>query len=242
MTTKILFPNLYALPILTMLVGVNATAFAQTPTLPPVVVQSSGFDGLNLDDSAETASRLGFKIREVPASTDVVYDREFKDRGARTVVKGLQGVTGLTGAVRAGAPGVYSMRGFTENGIAIQYDGIRVGASTVYTRPYSSFNMERIEVLRGPASAIHGDGAVGGVINYVRRKPTSGPVRVEALASAGSFSNYGLGVAASGSINTSTSFVVSAHGSDGKSFVDRNSIDSLHLVGGLQFDLGGGTR
>lgn len=212
-------------------------AFAQT-VLPPVTVTGTGFDGLQLDEPSSTASRLGFKLREVPASADVVFQRDIQDKGAQSVVQALQGTTGLTGAVRAGAPGVYSMRGFIENGIAIQYDGIRVGASTVYTRPYDTFKFERIEVLRGPASAIHGDSAVGGVINYVRRKPVSGPITFDALASVGSFSTYRLGAAASGSINRSTSFVLSAVGSDRNSFVNENSTSDLHLVGGLRFDLG----
>ncbi|MBY0439792.1 MAG: TonB-dependent receptor [Burkholderiales bacterium] len=215
---------------------------AQQPTLPEVVVSGTGFDGLTLDDTSTTGSRLGFRLRDIPASVDVVYQRNLQDRGARTVVDALQGVTGLTGAVRAGAPGVYSSRGFVENGISLLYDGIRVGASTVYTRPYDAFNFDRIEVMRGPASALHGDSAVGGVINYVRRAPSAGPVRIEALASMGSHSNLRLGAAASGSLTPSTSFVLSAVGRSGDSFVDQNSTAEGHLVGGLAFDLGGGRR
>jgi iron complex outermembrane receptor protein len=222
--------------------GAGTIAMGQTPTLPPVVVPGIGFDRLQAEETAETASRLGLKLKETPASVDVVYQRELQDRGARTVVQALQGVTGLIGAVRAGAPGVYSMRGFIENGISVQYDGIRVGATTVYTRPYDAFNFERIEVLRGPASAIHGDSAVGGAINYIRRKPAGGPVTVEAIASGASYSTYRLGASMSGSAGATTSFLLSAVGSQGKSFVDRKSSNDAHLLGGLAFDLGGGMR
>jgi iron complex outermembrane recepter protein len=237
-------PSGTALPSLAaaVLFAASMSVGAQPSTLPDVIVTGTGFDGLTLEETSATASRLGFKLREIPASVDVVFQRNLQDRGARTVVDALQGVTGLTGAVRAGAPGVYSSRGFIENGISLLYDGIRVGASTVYTRPYDAFNFDRIEVMRGPASALHGDSAVGGVINYVRRAPTAGPVRIDALASVGSFSNSRLGVAASGSLNPSTSFVASAVGRTGNSFVNDNSTSEGHLVGGIAFDLGGGTR
>ncbi|MFO0524145.1 MAG: TonB-dependent receptor plug domain-containing protein [bacterium] len=194
--------------------GHHATAVAQA-TLPEVVVSGTGFDGLTLDDTSTTGSRLGFRLRDIPASVDVVYQRNLQDQGARTVVDALQGVTGITGAVRAGAPDVYSSRGFVEKGISLLHDGIRVGASTVYTRPYDAFNFDRIEVMRGPASALHGDSAVGSVIDYVRRAPSAGPVWIEALASVGSHSNPRLGAAASGSLTPTTSFVLRPSGAAG---------------------------
>lgn len=51
--------------------GHHATAAAQA-TLPEVVVSGTGFDGLTLDDTSTTGSRLGFRLRDIPASVDVV--------------------------------------------------------------------------------------------------------------------------------------------------------------------------
>jgi outer membrane receptor protein involved in Fe transport len=54
------------------------------------------------------------------------------------------------------------------------YDGTRlyVGAGTV-TFPFDVWSAERIEVLRGPTSVLYGEGAIGGVVNFVPKKPAS---------------------------------------------------------------------
>ena len=53
------------------------------------------------------------------------------------------------------------------------YDGTRlyVGSGTV-TFPFDTWSAERIEVLHGPASVLYGEGAIGGVINVVPKRPT----------------------------------------------------------------------
>ena len=53
------------------------------------------------------------------------------------------------------------------------YDGTRLflGTGTV-TFPFDTWSAERIEVLRGPASVMYGEGAIGGVVNVVPKKPT----------------------------------------------------------------------
>src|SRR3546814_1381510 len=53
------------------------------------------------------------------------------------------------------------------------------------TFPFDTWPIERIEVLRGPASVIYGDGAIGGVVNVIPKKPTRGPVENELEATLG---------------------------------------------------------
>ncbi len=48
-------------------------------------------------------------------------------------------------------------------------DGIRQNTASQSSRPLDSFLFERIEVLKGPASLLYGEGAVGGAINYVSK-------------------------------------------------------------------------
>lgn len=230
-----LYPAYRALA-LAVLPWVAGQTLAQT-TLPPVTVTGAHDSGLSLQSPASTASRLDLPLKDVPASAEVIEQRAMQDRGARSVVEAAQGFTGLTGAVRAGAPGVYQMRGFIENAVSLQFDGIRVGATTVYTRPYDPFNFDRIEVLRGPSAAVHGDSAVGGAINYVHRRPVAGPLRWEALAQAGRYDQYRLGGAITGSISETAAINLSMAGNRGDTFVNDNSYDNYHVVGSVQFKL-----
>ncbi len=54
------------------------------------------------------------------------------------------------------------MRGFSGNTISVLHDGVRLGASTIVTRNLDTVGLERVEVLRGPASVLYGEGALGG--------------------------------------------------------------------------------
>ncbi|WP_410721662.1 TonB-dependent receptor plug domain-containing protein, partial [Burkholderia sp. SIMBA_048] len=52
----------------------------------------------------------------------------------------------------------------------------------------ATFNLdtaERIEVLRGPASVLYGEGAIGGVVNVIPKKPTRGPIESEIQTTVG---------------------------------------------------------
>ncbi len=71
----------------------------------------------------------------------------------------------------------FASRGFVGPGSVQQlYDGTRlyVGVGTV-TFPFDTWSAERIEVLRGPASVLYGEGAIGGIINVVPKKPVFSP-------------------------------------------------------------------
>ncbi len=90
-----------------------------------------------------------------------------------------QDATGITTIASPGnGNGAFTSRGFAgPNSIQQLYDGTRfyVGAGTV-TFPFDTWNVERIEVLRGPSSVLYGDGAIGGIINVVPKKPTFVPI------------------------------------------------------------------
>ncbi|MBM3225509.1 MAG: hypothetical protein FJZ47_17150 [Candidatus Tectomicrobia bacterium] len=64
------------------------------------------------------------------------------------------------------------------------YDGTRlyVGAGTM-TFPVDTWLLDRVDVLRGPASVIHGVGAIGSAMNYVPRQPLRSGSLTDALFS-----------------------------------------------------------
>lgn len=136
--------------------------------------------GLNLRTPDRGASRLGLTPLETPASVDIVSGETARLRGQDTIAEAVtQDATGITTIAAPGnGNGAFTSRGFAgPNSIQQLYDGTRlyVGAGTV-TFPFDTWNVERIEVLRGPSSVLYGDGAIGGVVNVVTKKPTFVPV------------------------------------------------------------------
>jgi iron complex outermembrane receptor protein len=159
-----------------------------------VIVVGQAQRSLGFDEALQTATRLPVTAFNLPASVDRIDQAELVARGRTSVVDGVVGVTGVTAQVRAGAAGVYSWRGFTENGVAVLFDGIRVQASTITTRNLDAFTFEAIEVARGPGSGIHGEGALAGAVNYVRKSAKlADAASYEILTTLGSFDSARLG-------------------------------------------------
>jgi iron complex outermembrane recepter protein len=145
-------------------------SLAQT-RLPEVTVtapreQTVG-GSLELDRPSTTGSRLGLTPQELPASVDILPGEVIRERGDTTA---QEAVTRATGITAAGTPGdgssALASRGFVGHNSVMQlYDGTRlyVGAGTM-TFPVDTWLFDRIDVIRGPASVLYGEGAVGGAI------------------------------------------------------------------------------
>jgi catecholate siderophore receptor len=108
-------------------------------------------------------------LLETPRTVSVITDEVFLAQGATTLRDVLRNTPGITFQAGEGgaAPGdVFSMRGFS-SGNDVMLDGVReVGA---YTR--DAFNLEQVEVVKGPSGAIAGRGGTGGAINLVSKSP-----------------------------------------------------------------------
>ena len=136
---------------------------------------------LNTNVVAEVALRLGLTARETPATVEVIDQQTMKDRGLRTTTDVAKAAVGVTGGDAPGAPAIFSMRGFTGDQINTLYNGIKIGPSTMTGRPMDTGNLEQVEILKGPASLLSGEGATGGAVNYVTKTPHTGPIVNEAF-------------------------------------------------------------
>jgi iron complex outermembrane receptor protein len=118
-----------------------------------------------------TGTKTGTPLREIPQSISVVTSEAIEDQGAQT----LQDALRYTAGVVADGYGIDSrtdsmiIRGTEAN----EYlDGLRRTYNYyVYTYRTDPYFMERIEILRGPASVLYGQAAVGGIINSVSKRP-----------------------------------------------------------------------
>ncbi len=173
-----------------------------------------------LDETPAVGSRLGLATRETPATLDVLDETQLQARGARTSIEAINAAPGVLAAALPSSPGVTTMRGFSGGAISLLYDGIRQTAGPLITRNYDSFSFERIEVLKGPASVLYGEGALAGAINLVPKRPQFEAPRWSATLGAGDFGARRAGADANAPFGERAALraVVSDNRSDG--FVD----------------------
>ena len=148
-----------------------ATAAAAAAPAGPVFAAPT----LNLTGTTSTGSRLGLTRLQTPASVDVISAETMAERGQQNVIDAVtQDAVGFTASPAPGNGGLsFNTRGFNGNGTVMTlYDGTRlyVGSGTL-TFPYDTWSAQRIEVLRGPASVLYGEGAIGGAINVISKMP-----------------------------------------------------------------------
>lgn len=220
-----------------------AAMLAAPPFVDPVSAQSAGVEQVivsgtrenTLDAASETGSRLGLSVRETPAALDVLTQERFLERGLATSSEALNSAPGVTATNPAGSPGSVSMRGFGGAAVSQNYDGVHQ-PSTMVTRNYDTFAFDRIEILKGPASVLYGEGAIGGAVNFVPKKPEQGTRSGFGLAQYGNRNTFRI----AGDYNfplgerAAARAIVSYAGSDG--FIDRADKESVTANFGVMLE------
>lgn len=156
-----------------------------------------------------TATRTERDVREVPASVTVITAQEIEEQHAVTPEELLKNVEGVDLKVSAGGlPAEVLLRGLpsTFAGTTTQYlvNGLPVEPILISNRIawqlVAPEDIERIEVVRGPASALYGPNAAGGVINIITKEGEGRPSASVKLG-AGSHDSYSASVSAGGSVD-----------------------------------------
>ncbi|MGY4369581.1 iron complex outermembrane receptor protein [Bradyrhizobium sp. LB1.3] len=202
----------------------------------PVVPTAAAQTPLNTNAVAESASRLGLTVREIPATVEVISAKTMREQGYRTVSEVAQGAVGVTSGDNPAEPAAFSMRGFTNSQINMLYNGIKIGPQNMTSRIMDTANLEAVEFLKGPASLISGEGAAGGAINTVTKQPHTGPIRNEAEFSWDSLNSFGAHYGSGGSTNVQGldyRFDVSRASLNG--FADDTNTKTLDVSGQLNY-------
>ncbi|RQR46448.1 TonB-dependent receptor [Burkholderia sp. Bp9140] len=142
--------------------------------LPAISVTAPAAEADPLMQPLETGSRLGLASLDTPASVETVTADMIDARGDRTVLDAVTRAAGFASAMAPGTGGTaLSVRGFSgQESVMTLLDGVRLlPAAGTITFPFDTRSVERIEVLRGPASVLYGEGAIGGVVNVVPKRP-----------------------------------------------------------------------
>ncbi|MBB4845113.1 iron complex outermembrane receptor protein [Paucibacter oligotrophus] len=124
-----------------------------------------------------TGTKTDTPIVETPQSISVLGRQEMEDRGALSVMEALRYVPGVVsqvyGADTRGQDDWLNLRGFSGFGTSLYQDGLRMNtdANAFANQRSEPYGLERIEVLRGPASVLYGKGDAGGIVNRVSKRP-----------------------------------------------------------------------
>ena len=132
---------------------------------------------LGLAEETATGSRLGLRALDIPASIDVVDSAVMETRGYQRISDAVETMPGVLAGHSPAAPSSFSVRGFTRSQITVLRDGVWLGPANMVMRPQNTFNLDRVELLRGPSSVLNGQGAVAGTINALTKQaePTAAP-------------------------------------------------------------------
>ncbi|MEH1831738.1 MAG: TonB-dependent siderophore receptor [Nostoc sp.] len=167
---------------------------------PIELVVTGEQDGYRATD-ASTATKTDTPLRDIPLSIQVVPRQVLEDQQTRTLTEALRNVPGVAqgGGSTRGTYEVPLIRGFF-GGFDIKRNGLR-DASNLYAA-FDRAGIDRVEVLKGPASVLYGEGSLGGVINYITKQPLNEPYHA-LEASVGSFNFYRGAVDLTGPLNPS---------------------------------------
>jgi len=195
---------------------------------------------LPLDSAPATGSRLGLLNRDLPASVSVVTQEVMQLRGLRTAVEAVEAAVGMTGGTQFGSIPGYWTRGFGGNSVTIMRDGIRQNTASQSSRTIDSFLLDRVEVLKGPASIMFGEGAIGGAVNYLSKSPNA-TVQHDLLASVGAWETYRLGLGVGGPVplgdGKSVTYRFDYSHSETAGYVDRNAQRYDAVAGALAWQV-----
>jgi len=109
--------------------------------------------------------KMPSNILDIPQAVQVINEEMISDLGARNVIDLYRNISGVSYFTYGGI----TFRGFRQE--QNYYDGMRGDPFIGFAVP-QLFNIERVEVLKGPAGMLYGPAAPGGTINYVTKGPT----------------------------------------------------------------------
>lgn len=176
MRSRLIRASLLGLPFVTTSIALAAETGSQNPSVLPKVQVSSevGDDGYKANVAA--SAKTDTPLRDVPQSITVMTRDTLDDLNVQNIGEAMQYVPGVGMAQGEGNRETPVIRGSSSTGDFF-LDGMRDDVQ--YYRDL--YNIERVEVLKGPNGTIFGRGGVGGLINRVSKEADFDPIRALGL-------------------------------------------------------------
>ena len=158
--------------ILPFFMAATVAAQPKAPAAPTPVVRTATTVEVEATTDDETISlgAIGREIdlKRIPFSLTVVPSRTLREAGARQLSDGLNGASSVNVISGFGIFDLFSIRGFDSlsNGL-VMIDGVREPESTFLP----AYNIERLEILKGPSGFAAGPDAAASTVNVLRKQP-----------------------------------------------------------------------
>ncbi len=126
----------------------------------------------SLDVITVTARGVAASTSLTPGGVGVVEERELREQGGSSVAESLARIPGVSRSNDSPWSADVIIRGMTRDSVVVLIDGMRVNMTTDINGRFGlvpAQQIERIEVLKGPVSALYGSGSVGGVVNIITK-------------------------------------------------------------------------
>nr|NQU93595.1 TonB-dependent receptor [Bacteroidota bacterium] len=180
--------------IILCFIFITQNSYSQADNLEELL--NLGIEGL-LDAEVVSASKTRQHIADVPANIQIVTSKEIRERGYQTLEDLLSDLPGFQFRNIQGFNSYVFQRGIpNQNNLTlVLIDGIQVNelnSGGFYGgAQYLLSNIEQVEIIYGPASAVYGTNAISGVINLITKKPENSQ-GFDVNAGYGSFNTYRL--------------------------------------------------
>lgn len=191
--------------------------------------------GKALNTASETGSRLELTVLETPATVDIIDGDAIRERLDTSVMEAVTRSAGFTNDGHPGNGGQnIAARGFRGQGtVTKMFDGASYyNAFNTITFPFDTWGVERIEVLKGPASVLYGEGGIGGAYNVIPKRPQqerNGELRV----SAGENDTRFLGVGLTGGLADNLAYRLDYSNNQSDNWVDRGDSKAAMISASL---------
>jgi vitamin B12 transporter len=157
------------------------------------------------DEIMVTATRTAQTANESLVPVHVISRNQIEQSQAKSIEELLTGLAGIDSSVSGGygKSTNFYLRGTGSGQVLVLIDGVRVGSATLGSTQFESLpvsEIDRIEIVRGPASSLYGSDAIGGVIQIFTRRSTK-PLQLEAEAGYGTYDTGSVGAGVSGESN-----------------------------------------
>lgn len=221
---------LSAIRVLTASALVGASGLADAPR----AAAQEARDTFELEEIVVTATRLPIPREAAPAHVTVITGEELRARGVDHVLEALRTLAGATVVQTGSFGGATSLflRGGESDYVQVLVDGVPVnepGGSFNFAN-LTTHNVERIEVVRGPVSALYGSDAMTGVVQIFTRRGR-GPLRTSLALKGGTYGTLEWAADLSGGGEASAyAFSLSRFASDGH-LAFNNDYENLVLNG-----------
>ncbi len=183
------------------------------------------------------AGKANVPLLETPQPISVVTADDIAERGVTRLADALRGVAGVSRSSTYGFFDAYQIRGYDAAYGSVYLDGVLSEAGTGTN--YELAGLEQVEVVKGPASALFGAAPLGGIVNFVSKKPQADAFMNVTLAT-GSYDLIEGAIDANALLNASGSLSarINLVYRDADSFVRFSGQNRLYISPALKWQIG----